>query len=374
MNLNLTALPGLVAAPLFLAASLVVYLTRPDRRQNRVLALCFLGWALWAFGIGLLFAATDPASVYALALGFGIPVFLFHVSYALFLGTLPTPVGSWLSGRPARVLLWSVFAVLSLSLVAAPFAWQVAVVPGPGGALWRTTPGRMWIPFDIASMLLHGFGIVVAVSAYRRAKETLTRCQTGAYLAGFALFDATIIALNGAVLLRVPGQGEIVIGAWFMWGFFLAALWLMVALTYGVLSAQLFDIDIKVKWTIRRGTLVGIFVAVFFVVSETAAALLGDRWGTYGGILGAGLLLFALSPLQAFAERVADRALPHVGDTDAYIATRKEHVYRATLEEMIADGAFSLKERRVLLRLQEMLELDAATTHRLEKELLGRMG
>jgi hypothetical protein len=48
-------------------------------------------------------------------------------------------------------------------------------------------------------------------------------------------------------------------------------------------------------------------------------------------------------------------------------------VYEAALEELLADGALTAKERRTLLRLQRELQLDAAMAVRVEERVLDRL-
>ena len=54
-------------------------------------------------------------------------------------------------------------------------------------------------------------------------------------------------------------------------------------LAYAILRLQLFDIDVKVKWTLGRSTLVGIFVAVFFVVDQLIQVFAGRAFGPVAG-------------------------------------------------------------------------------------------
>ncbi|MHB8604123.1 MAG: hypothetical protein ACYDCK_02615 [Thermoplasmatota archaeon] len=41
-------------------------------------------------------------------------------------------------------------------------------------------------------------------------------------------------------------------------------------IAYAILKQQLFDIDVKLRWTIRSGTVAAFFLAVFFIVSQLA--------------------------------------------------------------------------------------------------------
>lgn len=146
-------------------------------------------------------------------------------------------------------------------------------------------------------------------------------------------------------------------------------------LGYGVLKYRILELDLKVKRGIKGSTLAGVFVAVFFVVSEAAqVAFAGFAGNEIVGVLAAGALVFVLSPLQRLADKVSDTAMPGVEDTQAHREERKTEVYRATLEEVLADGQMSAKDRRVLLSLQESLGLDGNETRRLEQQVLAEIG
>ena len=75
---------------------------------------------------------------------------------------------------------------------------------------------------------------------------------------------------------------------------------------YGIAVYHLFDIDLRLKWTLERGTMAAAFIAVFFVVSEGAATILSDRLGTLAGLFATGVLVFAL------ASTVSINALPTI--------------------------------------------------------------
>lgn len=363
--------PLILAAPIFLSATLLVFLARPDREQNRFLAICFGGWFLYgsAGGAGLL--VSDASTAYALHIVATIGTIIFNLGYVLFLGTLATPLAGWLKQRATRTISTALAAILCLSAIVTPHLWQAGVSSNTGAAPWTNTPGPMWIPFDLAAALLLVTALILATSAYRRATGPLARRQTGTYLLGFAVFDGTILVMLAIVLSGVI-RGGLVTGPWFFWGVLAAAIWLTATLTYGILRTQLFGIELTLKWTLKRSTLVGVFVAAFFVSAQVAQAFLTTEYGwAIGGVV-AGLLLLAINPLQRLSARIADTAMPRVQNTEEYRTVRKQEIYRTTLEEMLIDGKVTAKERRVLARLQEQLGLDAAAAQVLEIEVLEK--
>lgn len=133
---------------------------------------------------------------------------------------------------------------------------------------------------------------------------------------------------------------------------------------YGVTRYNLFDIDLKVKWTIKQSTLAAAFVGVFFA-------------GSLGPVMGlgkAGLLVFAIAPLQRVAERVADAALPGVRGSPEYDTFRKLEIDRAALESAAEDGETTPKERAVLATLRKQLSVGAEDASTLEADVLRREG
>jgi len=104
-------------------------------------------------------------------------------------------------------------------------------------------------------------------------------------------------------------------------------------IAYGILRTQLFDIDLRIRWTIKQSTVAAAFIAVFYFVTEGADRLLASELGNWIGLLATALLIFFLAPLQRFAERVAALAMPNTRNTPEYEAYKKLQVYQAALEE-----------------------------------------
>ncbi|NND44387.1 MAG: hypothetical protein HKN58_03620 [Xanthomonadales bacterium] len=142
-------------------------------------------------------------------------------------------------------------------------------------------------------------------------------------------------------------------------------------IAYGILRAHLFDIDLKIKWSIKQSTLAGIFVAVMFLISEGASTFLSAELGNVLGLLAAAVLMFFLAPLQRFAERVADSAMPRTENTPEYAAFRKMQVYESAVAEARAEGGISAKERTLLNHLRESLGISESDADAIEQGLMG---
>jgi uncharacterized membrane protein YebE (DUF533 family) len=143
-------------------------------------------------------------------------------------------------------------------------------------------------------------------------------------------------------------------------------------IAYGILRTQLFDIDLKIRWTIKQSTVASIFIAVMFMVSEGASQFLSDELGKVTGLLAAGVLMFFLAPLQRFAENVASKAMPKTKNTPEYAAHRKMQVYEAAVAEALPDGNISERERVLLNSLRDSLGILPVDAEALERELQKR--
>lgn len=140
-------------------------------------------------------------------------------------------------------------------------------------------------------------------------------------------------------------------------------------IAYGILRTQLFDIDLRIRWTIKQSTLAAAFLAVFYLVTEGADRFFASEFGNWIGLLATALLVFFLAPLQRFAERVATLAMPNAQNTPEYAAYRKLQVYEAALEEALA-GGISEKERTLLNHLRESLGIAPVDAVALEQDML----
>ena len=81
---------------------------------------------------------------------------------------------------------------------------------------------------------------------------------------------------------------------------------------------HLFDIDLKVQWTIKQSTLAAIIITFIFLISEGADRLFSAELGNWAGLIAAAVVVFFLAPLQRFAENVASVAMPNTRNTPEY--------------------------------------------------------
>jgi hypothetical protein len=360
LDLNLTL--GVVDASLCAAMAAAVYAVAPDRAVDRALAalLLFEGATQLAAGLNRLAydaPAPDVPTIVGLGGVFIAAMSLDSAAYLLVIRSLDTPLVRPLRGRAATILL--VAAGLALAGLA---AWE---------APRSFADGRP--PLDNAPLYVLGlvaaFGIVASASAFLRAPRGSTRRrQARAFLLAFGVRDSIFLSyvLNAILPGRFPFDTIAGIATPF-----LATLLFVPLMAYGILQANLFDIDLKIKWTLRRGSLVALFVAAFFVVSAIAEQYL-QQYGPLVGGLAVGLLLFALHPIERVVDRFADRAMPGVGPSGEYLAFRKLEVYRAALESAYESGGVSPKERESLGRLASKLDIRREDATAVEADVQAR--
>lgn len=210
---------------------------------------------------------------------------------------------------------------------------------------------------------------------------------------GFFPVVMAILAFAGALVLRAAAKGPakaaarnvallcfaaplVGMAAAALWGgsggFGAARLAMVLLLAYGILRQSLLDIDVKVRWTISKSTVAAAFIAVFFVASEAAQQFFGETLGsTYVGIAAAGMLVFAMAPLQRVAERLAERAVP-VSSSSAPArgdGDRRVVLYRRAVRFAIRDGRISPDEEVHLFEVAQELGLGAGDAIRLRRDV-----
>jgi hypothetical protein len=221
--------------------------------------------------------------------------------------------------------------------------------------------------------LLFGFAFVASIHAWLVAVPGIARTRAGIFALAFGVRDVCwgFIYVYGIILIArgllgapEPDIHYVVYAS--------GTCFAVPLIAYGILRTQLFDIDLRIRWTIKQSTVAGVFLAVMFVISEGASQFLSDELGKVTGLLAAGVLMFFLTPLQRFAERVASTAMPNTQNTPEYAVFRKMQVYEAAVAEAQQEGGISPKERSLLVRLCDSLEISVSDAEAIELELQTR--
>jgi hypothetical protein len=240
----------------------------------------------------------------------------------------------------------------------------------------------LWTPLQFGASLLYlllsvlfGFALVASIDAWRSASGAArARARVFALAFGFrdicwgAVYAYAIWAIRADQYAVVDTDASGLIYVVYALGTLVA----VPLIAYGILRTQLFDIDLRIRWTIKQSTLAAVFVAIVYVITEGADRLLSSELGNVFGLLASALVVFFLAPLQRFAERVANAAMPNTRNTPEYRMFRKLQVYEAALIEALEGGGISPKERALLKHLRDSLGITPADAQALEQELEAR--
>lgn len=346
----------------YLAAAVAMYLAAPRRTANRLLAIIFVLEPIM-FGAQYVLhrLLPDPGHAFGLRWMFVFAAPAWSALYLVFLGTLPSRWSAWLR-RPVGIGLVSAYPLVIWTwALVSPEHFMTNVDGAPAGG-----PFYEALRLPILALMLYAF--IVAVSAWRRSPpSSAMRSRLGIYTVAFGARDLLVTLYLVFALGLLPlelGTMRTVATVLSL----LPAIAFLPVFTYGVLKYQLFDIDLKIKWTLNRGTVAAVFFAVFLVATEGAQVMFGQR-NPWLGIAAAALLAFSLAPLQRLADRISDAAMPRVQDTEEYRTVRKREVYQAAVASALVDGQISDKERDVLATLAQELGLGPKDALDLERSL-----
>ncbi len=240
-------------------------------------------------------------------------------------------------------------------------------------------------PFYFLIVVVLAWGFIAAVHSWRIATNEADRERALAFTLAFGVRDVlwTIsftyytVATLGFVDSGIggyPDSNATTTDIWMILLYEVAVFIYVPLVAYGVLRVQLFDIDLRIKRTIKRGTIAAAFVATFFVVSELAGNYLTDQFGTILGVLGTAVLLFFLDPIQRAAEGLSNAAMPNTVATPEYENFRKLQVYDSAVKAALEDGHISDRQRRVLDSMLQTMGIDSQVAEQMERDAKSTLG
>lgn len=291
---------------------------------------------------------------------------LHHIGDAAMLALYPPFLAAALQTKLTRPFASKRMRIIVPAVSSALF---VGVMVSAG--VWNSPIGALLL--YVAMMLLFGFGLVASIHAWRTAERGIDRERAGIFTIAFGLRDlgwGLSYGIFAWLIWTQPELNTMTDEAWL--GKLVYALGTLLAvpmIAYGILRAHLFDIDLRIQWTIKQSTLATIVVTLIFLLTEGADRFLSAELGNFVGLLAAAVVVFFLTPLQRFAERVASAAMPNTENTPEYAMFRKLQVYEAALAEALPDGKISERERDLLERLRDSLGISAADADSIEREL-----
>ena len=234
-------------------------------------------------------------------------------------------------------------------------------------------------PFYIVICVALAWGFVAALHSWHIAKRPAERARAKAFTIAFGVRDVVWTIGFGILIAVYYGWTDLsweelpshpTAYFWLSLTYQMAVLVYVPLVAYGVLRVQLFDIDLRIKRGLKRGTMAAAFVAAFFVISELAGNYLSDQFGTLIGVLGTGTLIFFLEPIQRAAERFSDAAMPNTVATPEYETYRKLQVYDSAIRAALEDGHISQRQRRVLDSMIDSMGIDRTVARRMEEDTM----
>ncbi len=234
------------------------------------------------------------------------------------------------------------------------------------------------VPFYVVICIVLAYGFIAAIHTWVTATSEAKRERAKAFTLAFGIRDVlwtSTFAMNTLYYYGILGDGfsdeSDALPALVPFAYALALILYVPLVAYGVLRVQLFDVDLRIKRTLKRSTIAAAFVATFFVVSELAGEFLSSQLGTVLGIVVTGGLVFFLDPIQRAAERLSNAAMPNTVQTPEYENFRKLQVYESALQAALEDGHISQRQRRVLDSMIRSMGIDEKVAAQLESDALA---
>lgn len=418
---------NLAGSAVLIAFGLFVWRVEPAKAQNRAFALFAVGFSagtalsnLLNPAVGLFEGTVADAGHVARGLlyaagGVGAAWFAQatvrptrrHVRWAAAGPVLLIASTGWVvqTGRFAEPGVASVplqaVNTLGFAVLLAGFLYALAIFALDFGRPGRDRARRReWAFMSAALVLYPGFYLVVVglLAAYGSpdaptasmplANWTMSAVYLGALFAvSTAWIRNTRVAGSSAVArnlaLLTLGMGLLGVVLWSRCGEDAAGLCgapfasrtaTVAILAYAVLKHQVLGIEAKVRWGISKTTVAGAFIAVFFVVSEGAQLVFGGD-NPWLGLLAAAALVFAISPLQRAADRIAARAVPvsAPGAGAEGAAEADEALYVAQLRLALRDREVTPDEEVTLAALADKLGIGAKRAVELRHQVQAEM-
>jgi len=375
VKFHLIAIPGVLALVLSWSLAVVVLLTGPGLRRDRLLALLLIveGTA-WGSGAGFLYLSESPVVAWYLQAVFVTALLAMPGCALAFAGTLPTTLLAPLRSGVALTLLAVITLAAELYYLSDPARFVGEIVPAWYATWDADLPDITVDVFNIAG-LAGVVSLIGSISAWMQSPPgSWARRQARAFALAFCVHDVGLffaLVMPGH-LVPPPPSGNLS-DVFIILGSTCASIAFVLLLSYGILKVQLFDIDLRIKRGIRRSTVAAVFVATFLVVEQFVQNYFTGQFGLLLGALAAGLMLFGLGHIRRFAETLANHAMPDVSATPEYVAYRKLEVYRAAFEGLFADAVVNDKERATLDRLRSKLAIRPADALAIENQVREEM-
>jgi len=375
VSLHLIGLPGILALLCAWSLALVVLLTGPGLRRDRLLALLlFVEGGAFGTGGGLLYQFADAQVGWYIQSVFCFMLLALPGCELAFAGTLPSTLMAPLRSKAVLALIVLATLAVEIYYLSDPQRFVGTMVPAWYATWDAALPDITVTAFNVAG-LTGLVSLAGSLSAWAQSpRGSWARRQAKAFAIAFGVHDVGLfcaLVLPGHYI-PPPPSGQLS-DAFVILGCTVTSLAFVLLLAYGILKVQLFDIDLHIKRGLKRSTVAAIFVFVFIVVEQLVSNYFNGQFGVLLGAIVAGLMLFGLDHIRHFAGRIANEAMPTVSATPEYLAFRKLEVYRAAFEGLNVDAQITDKERAMLEKLRIKLGIQPGDAQALEEDMRGEM-
>ncbi len=278
------------------------------------------------------------------------------LSWLLYLGFLGLAIGSPLL-RPfgSRIARW---ALLPIGALLVGNTWAVLH--------WAKAVPEASRFFPIISVAVPLLGLAGAVHAFRLADDEREKVRMRRYLASFSIFEIGYVGPSLVFRLSELGvlsprftqadhgaYASIIILQMAILGVGITAIGLT------ALRGHVIDLGRRIHFTVSRGSLAAIFVAVFITVQEVVGEYVSQTAGLAGGALATLVLVLGLDPLMRMSRRIADAAAPDGGAAERMADDERYSIYMEQASVAWSDGIITGKEIEALRRLRARLAMPA---------------
>lgn len=156
------------------------------------------------------------------------------------------------------------------------------------------------------------------------------------------------------------------------WG--LDALWVVAGvalIVYAAVQHHFLDSRSTLRLTVRTSTLVGVLLVVFFAMKEVLEEVLEELYPVLPGLAAAGIAVLLLHPVLILVGQNVRRWMPVTTPLARLKHDERLAVYRSQVEVVWMDRVISRKERRLLDRMRERLEISVESAQQIEREIIG---
>lgn len=366
---------------------LTLYLVSVHPRRRGPLARRGGAWLLaagtaaaivWAWLDPAAYAVTAPDSggVYALGAGpdraytaFG-PLILFTAlrlpvfAFAAVVFARDYVGASEPTRRHSALLLYAGFGLNAYFDGANALASLPVTLQDPGMLPW-TPWGWAYVLLPTASLLLALASTAVLIRGQLAPRQGARRGVRGALIASGVAFASGIAVAQGAAS-TLPGGEKILVLVLGLWRLALPLL-----VTYALLRYSLFDVDVRMKRGLGKGTVVAVFVLLLVLASEVVENLVAQSQGQVFGFVAAAIMTVTFRPVEGVGVRVAERMLPDVKPIQAQSPGERRRFYQDHVVLAVEDGRLTPKERVLLDELATRLGIRPGTARRLEEQVMG---